>query len=87
VECPLPTHNGHFGPPRFKNGIAAISASDVYTPKLLGVNSGSIEWRYLNSGVHDAEIDHEFDRSTVRTIVEALVQLDQSIEELQNRRV
>lgn len=70
---------GREEPPALKGCFEALD-------KLLGVNSGSIEWRYLNSGVHDAEIDHEFDRSIVRTIVEALVQLDQSIEELQNRR-
>jgi recombinational DNA repair ATPase RecF len=46
---------------------------------LLGVGNGSIEWGYLNSGVHDSQRDHEFDRATVRIIVEAVVALDNSL--------
>lgn len=70
---------GREDPPALKGAFEALD-------KLLGVNAGSIEWCYLNSGVHDAEINHEFDRSTVRTIVEALAQLDHSLAELQQRR-
>lgn len=70
---------GRDAPPALKGAFEALD-------KLLGVNAAAIEWRYLNSGVHDAEISHEFDRSVVRTIVEALTQLDQSLAELQPRR-
>ncbi|TEC04249.1 hypothetical protein IPC1598_25655 [Pseudomonas aeruginosa] len=47
--------------------------------------STSIEWGYLNSGVHDAQRDHEFDRATVRTVVEAVTALDAALDTLQNR--
>lgn len=53
--------------------------------RLLGVGSGSIEWGYLNSGVHDAQRDHEFDRVTVHTIVESVTALDEALEELVGR--
>lgn len=46
---------------------------------LLGVRNGSIEWGYLNSAVHDFQRDYDFDRATVRTIVEAMVALDNSL--------
>ncbi|MER2021253.1 MAG: AAA family ATPase [Stenotrophomonas sp.] len=52
---------------------------------LLNVSGASIEWGYLNSGVHDAQRDHEFDRATVRTIVESVAALDAALEALQNR--
>jgi len=52
---------------------------------LLGVNGASIEWGYLNAGVHDAQRGGEFDRATVRTIVGAVVQLDAALDLLQNR--
>ena len=51
---------------------------------LLGVNGNSIEWGYLNSGVHDAEQDHEFDRAVVQTIVDAMTRLDAAMAALQN---
>lgn len=47
--------------------------------RLLGVSGSSIEWGYLNSGVHDSQRDHEFDRATVRIIVESVVALDAAI--------
>lgn len=53
---------------------------------LLGINGSSIEWGYLNSGTHDAQRDHEFDRATVRTIVEAATALDAGLIQLQQRR-
>lgn len=53
--------------------------------RLLGVGAGSIEWGYLNSGVHDSQRDHEFDRATVRTIVESVTALDAALEMLLNR--
>lgn len=53
---------------------------------LLGVNGGSIEWGYLNSGTHDAQRDNEFDRATVRTIVDAATSLDASLVQLQQSR-
>lgn len=52
---------------------------------LLGVAGGSIEWGYLNSGVHDSQRDHEFDRATVRTIIESVTMLDNSLEALLSR--
>jgi len=57
-----------------------VSALDV----LLG-RDGSIEWGYLNSGTHDSQRDGEFDRSTVRTIVESIVGLDQGLAVLSRR--
>lgn len=53
--------------------------------RLLGVNGGSIEWKYLNTGTHDAQLDHEFDRATVRTIIEAVEALDTGLSQLKGR--
>jgi hypothetical protein len=50
---------------------------------LLGVNGGSIEWGYLNSGTHDAQRDNEFDRAAVRRIVDAATALDAGLIQLQ----
>lgn len=52
---------------------------------LLGVGSGSIEWGYLNSGVHHSDRDHEFDRATVQVVVESVSALDEALELLRNR--
>lgn len=59
---------------KLKSAVERIAAQHAGAPeavaaltRLLGVASGSIEWGYLNSGVHDAQRDHEFDRATVRT--------------------
>ncbi|WP_441293489.1 AAA family ATPase [Chromobacterium haemolyticum] len=62
-------------------------ASDVVAglTRLLGVGAGSIEWGYLNSGVHDSQRDHEFDRATVRTIVESVTALDEALAVLLGR--
>ena len=65
----------HAGAPQ---AVAALAG-------LLNVSGASIEWGYLNSGVHDAQRDHEFDRATVRTIVESVSALDAAIDALQNR--
>lgn len=65
----------HAGAPQ---AVAALAA-------MLNVSGASIEWGYLNSGVHDAQRDHEFDRATVRTIVESITALDGALEVLQNR--
>lgn len=64
-----------------------VGATDVVTAldHLLGVGAGNIEWGYLNSGVHDSQRDHEFDRATVRTIVESVAALDAAQEALINR--
>jgi energy-coupling factor transporter ATP-binding protein EcfA2 len=53
--------------------------------RLLGVSGASIEWGYLNSGVHDSQRDHEFDRATVRIIVESIVSLDAAISTMRNQ--
>ena len=58
--------------------LAALAA-------LLNVSGASIEWGYLNSGVHDAQRDHEFDRATVRVIVESITALDAALDALQRR--
>lgn len=65
----------HAGAPQ---AVAALAS-------LLNVSGASIEWGYLNSGVHDAQRDNEFDRATVRTIVESITSLDGALEALQNR--
>lgn len=49
---------------------------------LLGVDGASIEWGYLNSGVHDSERDHEFDRAAVRAIVDAITAMDAGLARL-----
>ena len=69
--------------PSQTNGVSiSINALD----SLLGVNGSSIEWNYLNSGTHDSQMDGEFDRATVNTIVLAVCSLDQALGELQNGR-
>jgi hypothetical protein len=45
---------------------------------ILGLNPGR-EWEYLNKGVHEEENRQEFDRGTVRKIVDALEKLDTAI--------
>lgn len=52
---------------------------------LLGVGAGSIEWGCLNSGVHDSQRDHEFDRAVVRVVVESVAALDAALDVLQRR--
>ncbi|MBV6887961.1 AAA family ATPase [Xanthomonas campestris pv. spermacoces] len=61
----------------------AQQAVDALTA-LLSVNGAGIEWGYLNSGVHDAQRDHEFDRATVRRVVDAVTALDHALEALRN---
>jgi hypothetical protein len=43
--------------------------------QLLGINGASPEWAYLNSGTHEDD-RYEFDRGTVRGIVDALAEID-----------
>lgn len=50
---------------------------------LLLNNGQSIEWGYLNGGTHDSQRDHEFDRATVKSIVEAVSALDDGLKKLQ----
>jgi len=52
-----------------KDGLSAI----------LGLNQNGREWEYLNRGTHEEENRYEFDRATVRKIVEALEKLDRAI--------
>jgi energy-coupling factor transporter ATP-binding protein EcfA2 len=59
----------------------AVAALD----RLLNVNGTSIEWGCLNSGVHDSQRGHEFDRAAVRTVVEAVVALDAALDVMQRR--
>lgn len=76
---------------KLKSAVARVAAQypcaqqavDALTT-LLSVNGGSIEWGYLNSGVHDAQRDHEFDRATVRKVVDAVSALDDALEALRN---
>lgn len=69
--------------PNQTNGVI-ISINALVS--LLGLNGGSIEWNYLNSGTHDSQRDGEFDRAAVNTIVLAVCSLDQALAELQNDR-
>jgi len=59
--------------------VSSLGALDT----LLGINGGSIEWGYLNGGIHDSLRDGEFDRAVVRIIVDAISSLDQGLAELQ----
>jgi hypothetical protein len=68
---------------RVPNPHAAMPAVLAALDALLGIGGGSIEWGYLNSGTHDAQRDNEFDRVTVRRIVDAAVALDMGLIQLQ----
>jgi AAA15 family ATPase/GTPase len=46
---------------------------------LLGIDGSSREWRYLNKGTHEEMDRAEFDRHTVKKIVEALEQIEASL--------
>jgi energy-coupling factor transporter ATP-binding protein EcfA2 len=61
-----------------------VAGTVVAMDALLGVNGNSIEWGYLNSGTHDMQRDHEFDGATVRTVVQAVVALDEAVVALRN---
>lgn len=67
---------------RLPNPPAGLVSSLAALDALLGVNGGSIEWGYLNGGTHDSQRDGEFDRATVRTIIDAISSLDQGLAEL-----
>lgn len=47
--------------------------------KLLGINGGSREWRYMNKGTHEESDRAEFDRGVVEEIVNCLVVLDSTL--------
>lgn len=68
---------------RVPNPHPAMGAVLAALDDLLGINGGSIEWSYLNSGTHDSQRDNEFDRATVRRIVEAATSLDAGLSQLQ----
>lgn len=77
---------------KLRSAVDRIAAQHAGAPeavaalaRLLNVSGTSIEWGYLNSGVHDVQRDHEFDRATVRTVVESVVALDSALDVLQNR--
>ena len=77
---------------KLRSAVDRISAQHTGAPQavaalatLLNVSGASIEWGYLNSGVHDAQRDHEFDRATVRVIVESIAALDAALDALQRR--
>ncbi|HHT3849592.1 ABC transporter ATP-binding protein [Klebsiella michiganensis] len=77
---------------KLKSAVNRIAAQYPGAPdavvaleRLLGVSGASIEWGYLNSGVHDSQRDHEFDRATIRIIVESIVSLDAAISIMRNR--
>jgi len=53
---------------------------------LTGISGSTIEWSYLNSGVHDSERDHDFDGAIVRTIVGAVIELDSALTQLRRPR-
>ncbi|MGF6369805.1 energy-coupling factor transporter ATP-binding protein EcfA2 [Paraburkholderia sp. RAU6.4a] len=71
---------------RLPNPHPAIPAVVAALDDLLGINGGSIEWGYLNSGTHDAQRDNEFDRAAVRRIVGATAALDAGLIQLQQGR-
>ncbi|MEX5685349.1 AAA family ATPase [Pseudomonas silesiensis] len=71
---------------RAPNPNAAMPAVLAALDDLLGINGGSIEWGYLNSGTHDAQRDNEFDRAVVRRIVDAATALDAGLIQLQQAR-
>ena len=43
---------------------------------LLGIDGDSREWRYLNKGTHEEADRAEFDRDTVKNIIDSLTELD-----------
>lgn len=71
---------------RVPNPHPAMPALLAALDDLLGINGGSIEWGYLNSGTHDAQRDNEFDRAAVRRIVDAATALDAGLIQLQQAR-
>ncbi len=77
---------------KLRSAVDRIAAQHVGAPQavaalaaLLNVSGTSIEWGNLNSGVHDSQRDHEFDRATVRVVVESIAALDDALDILQRR--
>lgn len=77
---------------KLRSAVERISTQHAGAPEavdalsaLLKVSGTSIEWGYLNSGVHDSQRDHEFDRATVRVVVESISALDFALDVLQRR--
>ncbi len=68
---------GHVG------GSVFVSVRGV-VHALLRVSGSSIEWNYLNSGTHDSQRNHEFDRAAVSTIVAAALAMDRGLEAIRN---
>ena len=68
---------------RVPNPYPAMPSVLAALDDLLGINGGSIEWCSLNSGTHDSPRDNEFDRATVRRIVNACTALDAGLSQLQ----
>lgn len=67
---------------RMPNPRPALPVVVAALDDLLGIRAGSIEWGYLNGAVHDAQRDNEFDRATVRRIVDAATALDAGLAQL-----
>lgn len=65
--------NGFLAKPQFLH--ARKEALLAALGHLLGIDGSSPEWTYLNSGTHEDE-RYEFDRVTVRGIVEAIAEID-----------
>lgn len=77
---------------KLRSGMGRIQAPNqgvqdflVGLDALLRVSGTSIEWNYLNSGTHDSQRDHEFDRVAVSTIVTAALAMDRGLEAIRNR--
>jgi len=71
---------------RLQNPHPAMPVVLAALDDLLGINGGSIEWGYLNSGTHDSQRDNEFDRAAVQRIVNAATALDAGLTQLQQGR-
>jgi energy-coupling factor transporter ATP-binding protein EcfA2 len=76
---------------KLRSGMARIQAPTQGVQEflagldaLLRVSGTSIEWNYLNSGTHDSQRDHEFDRAAVNTIVTAALAMDRGLEAIRN---
>lgn len=70
---------------RLEGQLPAVGPVIQALTVLLGVSGASIEWGYLNGGVHDAQRDHEFDGPTVQRIVGAVTAMDAALVALRGR--
>ncbi|MBR7782328.1 AAA family ATPase [Undibacterium luofuense] len=71
---------------RITGNYLGLSEAVNALSELLNVGGTSIEWSYLNGGTHDSVRGHEFDRATVKKIVDAITELDTALDVLQNRQ-